>query len=157
MDKTTRMSAARFREIYNSGGFDGATATESEEQQKLFAVINACKGAIPELCMACHVPNEGKRSASGGGRAVAEGLTKGVPDIFLDAPKMGFHGLRIELKRKKKYKISDAQAEWIDNLLKRGYAAAFCFGWEEAWEFIHAYITENRDIADKYIKRRCLA
>lgn len=73
--------------------------TETVEQQWLFQWARAEAGRHPELALMYHIPNEGKRSRTGGQRAVAEGLKSGVPDICLPVARGGAHGLYIEMKR----------------------------------------------------------
>lgn len=148
---TESMTAAEFKKLYGSGGGD-KPPLEAEEQKTLFEVIEGAKLAYPELRMVFHVPNEGKRSRYTGGSLKAQGLQSGVPDVFLDVPRGGWHGLRIELKRIKDYSISAAQNEWVKNLNRYGYAAAVCFGWEEAWEMIMAYINNDSDTVQRYIE-----
>lgn len=121
--------------------FDTYTPTESEEQRSLFRYCRVELGRYPDLIMLAHIPNEGKRTKTNGARLKAEGLRPGFPDISLSVPRQNYHGLYIELKRIKGSKKTQEQKEWIINLNKRGYAAAFCYGWREAWEFIHAYLT----------------
>lgn len=123
---------------------DTRVATESEEQRAYFRMLSVELWRYPNLSMAFHVPNEGKRTQITGGRMKYEGMVKGVPDIFIDTPCGGFHGCRIELKRRKGYKISSEQKEWIRNLNEQGYAAAFCYGWEDAWRFTQAYLDSDR-------------
>lgn len=130
--------------------------TESEEQQALFRYCSVEMSRYPELDMLVHIPNEGKRTRANGARLKCEGLRRGYPDILLDVPGKLFNGLRIELKRRKGSKITPDQKKWIIKLNKQDYAAAFCYGWEEAWEFIHAYLEcglENVRIVEKYISR----
>jgi len=68
-------------------------------------------------------------------KAKKVGMVKGYPDIFLPVSKMGFHGLFIELKRKKGGKTSPAQYDWIDFLVGQGYHATVCYGKSDAiWE-----------------------
>lgn len=123
--------------------FDTRIPTESEEQQSLFRYCRVELGRHPDLIMLAHIPNEGKRTKTTGARLKAEGLRPGFPDISLSVPRRDYHGLYIELKRIKGSTKTQDQKEWIINLNKRGYAAAFCYGWCEAWEFIHAYLTCN--------------
>lgn len=132
--------------------------TESEEQQSLFRYCSVEMSRYPDLDMLAHIPNEGKRTKTTGARLKREGLRKGYPDILLDAPCRDYHGLRIELKRRKGSKITQEQKDWIIKLNEQGYAAAFCYGWEQAWEFIHAYLTrykslKSEKIVDEYISR----
>jgi len=132
--------------------------TESEEQQSLFRYCSVELSRYPDLDMLAHIPNEGKRTKTTGARLKREGLRRGYPDIVLDVPRGEYHGLKIELKRRKGSKITPDQKEWIIKLNKQGYAAAFCYGWEQAWEFIHAYLTcwhslESEKKVDEYISK----
>ena len=77
-------------------------------------------------------------------RLKAAGVKSGVPDICLPVPRAGYHGLYIELKRQKGGRISPEQTEWIDALIKQGYCAAVCRGWEAAREEILRYLTIKR-------------
>ena len=58
------------------------------------------------------------------------GLKKGVPDLYV----FGYDKmLAIEMKREKKYTISDAQKQWNENLNKSSYCKAYiCPGAESA-------------------------
>lgn len=114
--------------------------TESEEQQALFRWAAYESAAIPELKLLYHIPNEGKRSRATGGRMKAEGLKSGVPDICLPVARGGNHGLYIELKRTKNSSTSSAQLEWLENLMKQGYYACICKGWEAAKKEILKYL-----------------
>lgn len=131
---------------------DGLVPTESEEQQTLFSFCAVEMKRYPELDLLVHIPNEGKRSNATGGRMKREGLRKGFPDIMLCVPHCGYAGLMIELKRTKGSKISEDQKEWIRKLNYQRYAAVFCYGWEEAWNVIKAYITNDRVRMEAYIK-----
>ncbi|RGX53202.1 VRR-NUC domain-containing protein [Anaerotruncus sp. AF02-27] len=113
--------------------------TESEEQQQLFLWAQWMEGQHPELALLHHIPNEGKRSKATGGRLVAEGLRKGVPDICLPVPNAIYHGLYIELKRING-RASEDQKRWISALNNQGYRAAICFGWDEAAKVIMSYL-----------------
>lgn len=132
--------------------------TESEEQQALFRFCSVELSRYPELEMLAHVPNEGKRTKSTGGRLKKEGLRQGYPDIVLNVASHNYHGLFLELKRQRGSRISKEQKEWIVKLNRQGNAAAFCYGWEQAWEFIHAYLTcgkskNSENIVRSYISK----
>lgn len=73
------------------------------------------------------IPNGGSRSAMSGMAMKAEGLTKGVPDLFVPSLK-----LFIELKLVKGGKLSPEQVDWLDYLNSMGYTAVRCNGSEEA-------------------------
>jgi hypothetical protein len=118
--------------------------TESEEQQCLFRWATFQSGKYPELDLLYHVPNGGKRGKAEAGRFKAEGVKSGVPDICLPVPRGGYHGLYVELKRRKSGKMSPAQDRWIIELVKQGYHTAICNGWEEAAQVILEYLKMGR-------------
>lgn len=93
-----------------------------------------------ELQNLVHVPNEAKRNVKtvmragapvryclSGQRALRKGLSPGYPDLLLDVARHGYHGLRIELKRKGG-RLSAAQTAWIERLREQGYRAVVCVG-----------------------------
>lgn len=114
--------------------------TEEEEQQALFRWLDFAANRQAELSLMIHIPNEGKRTKTAGARLKSVGLRKGVPDLFLPVPKGKYHGLWIEMKRRKKSTTSKEQKEWIEALNGQGYFAAVCLGWIEAKETIERYI-----------------
>lgn len=131
--------------------FEAAVPTESEEQQSLFRYCAVMRGSYPQLDRLVHIPNEGKRTITNGNRLKREGLKKGYPDIILDYANSGYHGLKIELKRRKGGRITPEQKEWIIELNKNGYAAVLCFGWEDAWEFIKNYLDGRKETVEAKI------
>ena len=117
---------------------------EDEEQITLFDWARANEGKWPELARLFHVPNGGSRGPAEAGRFKGMGVKKGVPDVFLDVPRGGFHGLRIEMKRRRGGVLSNEQADWIDYYNANGYRADVCYGWEEARSVIEEYL-ERRE------------
>ena len=117
-------------------------ATEDEEQMALFTWANhmAVTGRLPELSRMFHVPNGGSRGPAEAGRFKAMGVKPGVPDVFLDGPRGGFHGLRIEMKRRHGGKVSEDQTDWIGFYNSNGFRAVICYGWDEAREEIENYL-----------------
>lgn len=113
---------------------------ESEEQSALFEWANIMEKRMPELRLLYHIPNGGLRNKAVAVRLTAEGVRRGVPDMCLPVARRGFHGLYIELKRKKKGKTSTEQDEWIELLTKQGYKAVVCHGFEEARTVIEQYL-----------------
>lgn len=94
--------------------------------------------------LAVHIPNEGKRHPILGANLKRLGMRKGVSDIFIPYPTSSYHGLWIELKREKKYRIEKEQKEWIDKMNELGYYATFAFGWIEAKNIIEFYLVGKR-------------
>lgn len=116
------------------------TPYESAEQAALFKWAHMARGKHPELRLLFHIPNEGKRDPWTGHRLLELGLRPGVPDICLPVPRGGYHGLFIELKRRKGGTVSEDQREWIDALTRQGYRAVVCRGWDAARAEIELYL-----------------
>lgn len=84
-----------------------------------------------------------KQKRQNGGR-------RGWPDMFIAEPKNGLHGLFIELKKAgTRLKKKDGtwasehlaeQNEVLNQLQKKGYAAYFAVGFEEAKDIIDDYL-----------------
>lgn len=134
----------------------GAVMAESGHQVTLFKWAWMAKATIPELAWLHSVPNGGLRNKAVAAQMVAEGARAGVPDIFLDVPRGGYHGLRIELKvpevkaipgvaaRKRPGKTSAEQDDWLAHYLANGYAAHVCHGWEHAMNTILEYLKGSK-------------
>ena len=73
------------------------------------------------------IPNGGYRSKSLAMKLKAEGVAKGVPDLFV--PEMA---LWIEMKREKGGVVSPEQRDWMDYLKNIGYHTMVCRGLEDA-------------------------
>lgn len=67
-----------------------------------------------------------------GRKRKAEGVKKGIPDIFLPFPTRHYSGLYIELKKKNDGKVSVDQKRWLTRLRARGYCTRVCRGLEDA-------------------------
>lgn len=87
-----------------------------------------------------HIPNEGKRSIIAGKFMVRMGLKAGVFDLFVAVPQGKYHGLWIELKRRKGFKISAEQLSWQALMRQKNYVAEFAYGWEHGREIIENYM-----------------
>lgn len=122
------------------GKRDAVIGTEACEQEALFAWAEYQKGKYPELELMYHIPNGGSRNKAEAARLKAQGVKPGVPDICLPVPRGKYHGLYIELKRTEGGRLSDKQLNWLDNLMKQGYVAFLCYGWEEAKSLIIKYL-----------------
>ena len=105
------------------------------EHQKI--VISFC-GKHPELSVIYANPNGGLRDIGTAIKLKAEGVKKGVPDLFLPLAKKGYHGLFIELKTETG-RASKEQKEWIEKLSANGYHAAICVGYKSAIELLKDY------------------
>ena len=120
--------------------------TENVEAIRLAGEIRRHQGKWPALRNWTPFPAQGgAMGAARGRRMAAEGLTRGFPDSVLFYPAGGFHGLCIELKRKR-FSPSDVeppQLAWHERLRAAGYRVEVCGGWEAAW----SVICENLEIA----------
>lgn len=114
--------------------------SESDEQKMLFEWAALRQGKYPELALMHHIPNGGARSPVTAARLKCEGVRRGVPDICLPVARGGYHGLYIELKRRKGGTVSVDQKRWLQALSTEGYAAIVCRGWAEAAAVIERYI-----------------
>jgi len=114
--------------------------TEEQEQAWLFERVKMSESQYPELSLMFHIPNGGLRSKSEAARFKRAGVKAGVPDIFLPVARGEYHGLFIELKRRKGGVVSENQSQWLESLRQQGYKTAVCHGWQEAWQEIERYL-----------------
>jgi hypothetical protein len=89
-----------------------------------------------------HIANERFCSPFYGRKLKELGVKRGFPDYFLPIAKHNYYGLMIEMKRKKVFKISEAQATWLSYLEEQGYATAICFGFDDAVNIIEGYMND---------------
>jgi VRR-NUC domain. len=115
------------------------TPSEHEEQVRLFEVCKLHEKKYPGLELIHAIPNGGERHAAVAAKLKAEGVKAGVPDIFLPVPKGNAHGLYIELKAIGG-SVTDKQRAMMAGLSRQGYACLVCYGWENAWREIEAYM-----------------
>ena len=86
-----------------------------------------------------HSPNGGKRNSKTGALFKAMGTKAGYPDLILDIAKGGYHGLRLELK-KKGGSASEQQLERIAMLNAEGYLAKVVVGFDETKQALIDYM-----------------
>jgi hypothetical protein len=88
------------------------------------------------------IPNGGSRNCLEAKNLKAQGVTPGVPDIFMAVPCNGYHGLFIELKSKNG-RLSEHQKVWVNNLNDRAYEAVVCYSLDEAMDAVSKYLRGN--------------
>jgi len=90
------------------------------------------------------IPNSGSRSYGALSYYRAEGLRKGIPDIFVAYPSGRFHGCFIEMKRVggKYTDLSQSQVDWLAKLAFAGYKTMVGFGSLNALEQLKTYFGE---------------
>ena len=120
---------------------NGTGPTEADEQKLLFEWMEYAEMAHPELELAYHVPNEGRRTYRAGYELKKQGMRPGVPDICLPVARGKYHALYIEMKRVKGGKVSDEQKWWIERLNRAGNYAVVCHGFDEARDTILTYLS----------------
>jgi hypothetical protein len=86
---------------------DDRLPTEHEEQRELVRWFRQTYKGVRIFA----IPNGGQRSRAAAGRLKAEGVSAGVPDLFVPA-----WGLWIEMKRQKGGVVSSEQKDWINYL-----------------------------------------
>ena len=114
--------------------------TEDAEQAALFRWAEYQQARLPALRWLFAIPNGGYRTKVTAGRMKATGTKAGVPDICLPIPHGGYHGLFIELKRRKGGTLSASQKVWLDILNMHKYKAVRCNGFDEARDTILEYL-----------------
>jgi hypothetical protein len=93
------------------------------------------------------VPNAGAGASKGqAGKMKAEGVRPGIPDVNLDVPRNGSHGLRLEFKRRGR-KPEPHQLEMADLLRAQGFQVFFVYSLDEAMRVVMAYLGYRRAAA----------
>lgn len=78
-------------------------------------------------------PMGGYRPDGAGGQIRGEGAKLGYPDLLMDRARLGYHGLRIEMKKFcPSAKPSEEQHDWLTRLSKEGFRAVLCRGHQAA-------------------------
>lgn len=114
--------------------------SESEEQKAVFEWAAAFERVYPELFLLAAIPNGGYRNPREAARLRAEGVKAGVPDMILFVARGGYHGLAIEMKRQRAYKISPKQICWMRRMSEQGWYAVVCQGAVQAQNIITKYL-----------------
>jgi hypothetical protein len=97
--------------------------TEHEEQREF---VQWFRRAFPEVRIFA-IPNGGGRSRSQGAKLKMEGVSPGVPDLFIPD-----WLLWVEMKREKGGRVSPEQKDWMEYLDGLGHNTMVGNGFEEA-------------------------
>ena len=111
---------------------------EAAEQEKVIAWARANERNYPYLQLLHCSLNGVKMTKAQAGRAIAQGMLSGVPDLFLPVPKNGYHGLFIEMKYGSN-KVTENQEKFLQNAANVGYAVSVCYSAQEAIKRIEDY------------------
>ena len=97
----------------------------------------------PTLRCMFAIANGGNRNHREAARLKKQGVKAGVYDIFLPIPMGEYHGLFIELKRRKKdgpSRVSKKQQDFGETMEATGYHAVVCYGADFAIAEIKDYL-----------------
>ena len=119
---------------------------EAKEQRYLFQwAANMAMYKWPVLRLMYHIPNGGSRNSIEAANLKAQGVKRGVPDVFLPVARQGFHGLYIEMKRRRGGVLSKDQKEYIEALKEQSYRVEVCKGFLAAADVIEDYMGKEQE------------
>lgn len=116
--------------------------TEHAHQAAIFCWCNeqVQNGNYPMLKWMHAIPIGGQRNKVTASRLKAEGVKRGIWDIFLPCPTAIFHGLYLEMKKPGKGRLTDEQKIFREHVEPLGYYFAVCYSWLEAKDAIVKYL-----------------
>ncbi len=114
----------------------GRIPTEHEEQREL---VRWFRQTWPSVRIFA-IQNGGHRSPATAGRLKAEGVSSGVPDLFIPA-----WGLWVEMKRSKGGSLSAEQKDWIAYLESVRFCCIVGKGADDAKGKLQAFFNEQKD------------
>lgn len=123
-----------------------ASGTEHGHQCAVFQWAASC--GVPDIDLLHAIPNGGDRNPHVGAKMKAEGVKRGVPDMFWPVPIGIYAGLYIELKIPKRATqadggLSEYQIKWLDRLRAQHYACVVAYGWVAATRAIALYVEKR--------------
>ncbi len=113
----------------------GRIHTEQEEQRELVRWFRQTWPGVRIFA----IPNGGQRSMATAARLKAEGVSSGVPDLFVPA-----WGLWVEMKRSKGGSVSAEQKDWIAYLESVEFCCIVGKGAEDAKAKISAFFNQRK-------------
>ena len=116
--------------------------SEHDEQVALFQWAADNLARYPMLRWMHANPNGGHRHPAVAGKMKAEGVKRGVLDIYLLWPTPTYGGLAIEMKVGSN-KPTKEQAEMIDHLRSIGWRVAVCYSAKEGQGIIELYLSQT--------------
>ncbi len=85
------------------------------------------------------IPNGGARDIRTGVKLKAQGVKRGIADLYLPLPVGKWHGMYLEMKSGKN-KLTPEQAEFLEYARSKGYFTAVCYSAEEAYQALMDYL-----------------
>ena len=138
--KTTGAIRGNAKPVRSMADRDTVLMTEHEVQREFVKWFRQTYAGVRIFA----IPNGGYRSKSFAMKLKAEGVSKGVPDLFV--PEMA---LWIEMKREKGGVVSAEQKDWMAYLDSIGYHTMVCRGLDDAKCKVMAFT----QIADRFRPR----
>lgn len=136
-----------------------AGPNEHADQCSLAYWARTHQDRYPSLRNFAFIPNQAGRDLDPKGKGALirqakmkkEGLSPGYPDNLLDVARGGYHGLRVELKRRSHWndrtgapyaagEPSPDQVAWHKRLAAEGYSVWIAWGWEPARDIFLWYL-----------------
>jgi hypothetical protein len=114
----------------------------NEEHQIQTAIIRWARlneNRIPALRWLYAVPSGGHRHVAVAVKLKAEGVRRGIPDLFLPYPANGLHGLYVEVKTDKG-RLTPEQAEFMAYAIERGYGYKVVRSCQEFGDAVCGYV-----------------
>jgi hypothetical protein len=119
--------------------------TEAQEQRALIRWIKL-QPKIKDFIVKLN--NEGKRTEGQGWNLKLMGMCVGASDLFLAYPMGKYAGLWLEVKRNKRYTLSErSTSTWIEQekfqqrMKSVGFYAETCYGWQDGAKIIESYLS----------------
>ena len=100
--------------------------------------VNWFRASFPSVRIFA-IPNGGKRGKAEAKRLKDEGVTAGVPDLYIPAWR-----LWVEMKRQDGGVLSAEQEDWLDYLQTVGDSVIVAHGWEHAVTQVNAWLADKR-------------
>lgn len=117
----------------------GTNKSEHSQQAALFCWAVEFAKLYPMIRYMFAIPNGGERNIVVAAKLKAEGVKRGVPDIFLPISISPYHGLFIEMKRVQGV-VNNVQEQYHEFLRHAGYKVVVCNSWQSAANQIKFYI-----------------
>jgi hypothetical protein len=137
--------------LFTVRDFNSKLKKGKKEENIQIEVCNYLKSKYPDVIFSCDMSSGMKMPIWLAARNKKMRSSRGQPDMFIAAPRGGYHGLFIELKREGvKTLLKDGsipkdehlkeQHEMLSKLSKIGYKAVFAHGFNETKEIIDNYL-----------------
>jgi hypothetical protein len=112
-------------------------AMNSESREQIY-FVNWMRKTYPQHRI-FHIPNGGHRNKIEAAKLKNEGVSPGVPDLFVPSLR-----LFIEMKKADGGVISPEQQQWLEYLRHVNYGAEVCYGCDAAKDTIKIYLIKMK-------------